>query len=79
MDIQTLYQKALKFAATKHTEAGQIVPGTNLPYVVYICNVAESERKVSIFSVHIKAYRLWYQGATFDYNIYLQVLLLLHL
>ena len=40
MDIQTIYQKALKFAATKHSEAGQTVPGTNFPYVVHICNVA---------------------------------------
>lgn len=40
MDIQTTYQKALKFAAAKHTEAAQVVPGTNLPYIVHICNVA---------------------------------------
>ena len=40
MDIQTIYQEALKFAATKHSEAGQTIPGTNLPYVVHICNVA---------------------------------------
>jgi guanosine-3',5'-bis(diphosphate) 3'-pyrophosphohydrolase len=39
-DIQTKYQNALKFAATKHTEAEQIVPGTNLPYIVHISNVA---------------------------------------
>lgn len=26
--VQTLYQKALKYAATKHTDAGQTVPGS---------------------------------------------------
>lgn len=40
MDIQTLYQKAIKFASTKHMEKGQKVPGTNLPYDVHISNVA---------------------------------------
>ena len=38
--VQSLYQNALKYAATKHTEANQVIPGTNLPYVVHICNVA---------------------------------------
>jgi guanosine-3',5'-bis(diphosphate) 3'-pyrophosphohydrolase len=38
--VQTLYQTALRFASTKHTEAGQTSPGTNLPYIVHICNVA---------------------------------------
>jgi len=40
MDAQTLYQEALKFAAAKHTEKGQKVPGTELPYVVHLSNVA---------------------------------------
>jgi guanosine-3',5'-bis(diphosphate) 3'-pyrophosphohydrolase len=40
MDAQTLYQEALKFAAAKHTEKGQKVPGTDLPYVVHLSNVA---------------------------------------
>ena len=40
MEIQTLYQEALKFASAKHTEKGQKVPGTNLPYDVHISNVA---------------------------------------
>lgn len=40
MDIQTKYQEAIKFAAAKHTEKGQKVPGTNLPYDVHISNVA---------------------------------------
>lgn len=40
MDIQKRYQEALKFASSKHTEKGQKVPGTNLPYDVHISNVA---------------------------------------
>jgi guanosine-3',5'-bis(diphosphate) 3'-pyrophosphohydrolase len=36
--MQTLFQKALAFAATKHT--GQKVPGTELPYVCHLSNVA---------------------------------------
>ncbi len=40
MEIQTLYQEAIKFASAKHTEKGQKVPGTNLPYDVHISNVA---------------------------------------
>jgi len=40
MDIQTKYQDAIKFAAANHTEKGQKVPCTNLPYDVHISNVA---------------------------------------
>lgn len=40
MDIQSLYQKAVKFATAKHLEQDQKVPGTNLPYVVHLSNVA---------------------------------------
>lgn len=40
MDIQSLYQKAIKFATAKHLEQDQKVPGTNLPYVVHLSNVA---------------------------------------
>jgi guanosine-3',5'-bis(diphosphate) 3'-pyrophosphohydrolase len=40
MEIQTIYQKTIKFAALKHSEKNQTIPGTNLPYVVHICNVA---------------------------------------
>ena len=39
-DIPTAYQQALLFAARWHTQKGQKVPGTDLPYVVHICNVA---------------------------------------
>lgn len=40
MNTQTLYQQAIQFAATKHQEKGQLVPGTNLPYIVHLSNVA---------------------------------------
>ncbi|CAM3879286.1 MULTISPECIES: HD domain-containing protein [Flavobacterium] len=38
--MQTLYQKALLFAAEKHTEAKQLLTGSQLPYVVHLSNVA---------------------------------------
>lgn len=40
MDTQTFYQKAIKFATLKHAEQGQTIPGTHLPYVVHLSNVA---------------------------------------
>lgn len=40
MVSQQLCQKALKFAAGKHQETQQTIPGTNLPYVVHLSNVA---------------------------------------
>lgn len=40
MQTQSSYQKAIKFAALKHEEQNQLVPGTNLPYVVHLSNVA---------------------------------------
>jgi guanosine-3',5'-bis(diphosphate) 3'-pyrophosphohydrolase len=40
MEVQTLYQKAIIFATTKHMEKEQKVPGTDLPYVVHLSNVA---------------------------------------
>ena len=40
MEVQTLYQGALKFATAKHLEKDQKVPGTDLPYVVHLSNVA---------------------------------------
>lgn len=40
METQTLYQEAIKFATAKHLEKGHTVPGTNLPYVVHLSNVA---------------------------------------
>ena len=40
MQTQSYYQKAIKFAALKHVEQNQLVPRTNLPYVVHLSNVA---------------------------------------
>lgn len=40
MDTQSLYQKAILFATQKHVDKNQTVPGTNLPYVVHLSNVA---------------------------------------
>lgn len=40
MEIQSLYQQAIKYATAKHEEQNQKVPDTNLPYVVHLSNVA---------------------------------------
>ncbi len=40
MEIQSIYQQTIKFAALKHSEKNQTIPGTNLPYVVHLSNVA---------------------------------------
>ncbi len=40
MEIQSIYQQAILFAAAKHAENNQTIPGTNLPYVVHVSNVA---------------------------------------
>lgn len=40
MDIQSAYQKAVRFAGVKHSEKNQKIPGTEIPYVVHVCNVA---------------------------------------
>ncbi|MBB6498811.1 HD domain-containing protein [Pedobacter cryoconitis] len=40
MSTQTIYQKTIKFATLKHLEKAQTIPGTNMPYVVHLSNVA---------------------------------------
>lgn len=40
MEIQSIYQQAIKFAALKHAEQNQTIPGTNIPYVIHLSNVA---------------------------------------
>ncbi|MGX7668765.1 HD domain-containing protein [Flavobacterium pedocola] len=40
METQNIYQNTIKFAAEKHAENNQTIPGTNLPYVVHLSNVA---------------------------------------
>lgn len=39
-EVQSKYQKAIVFAAKKHADKNQLIPGTNLPYVVHLSNVA---------------------------------------
>jgi guanosine-3',5'-bis(diphosphate) 3'-pyrophosphohydrolase len=53
--IQDLYQKAIIFAAARHHEKGQKVPGTNLPYVVHLSNVA---MEIMMASSHTKDFDL---------------------
>ena len=55
MHIQSFYQKAIKFAAAKHAEQNQTVPGTNLPYVVHLSNVA---MEILIASFHSENFNL---------------------
>lgn len=38
MNLQTAYQCAIRFAARQHQ--GQLIPGSELPYVVHLSNVA---------------------------------------
>jgi guanosine-3',5'-bis(diphosphate) 3'-pyrophosphohydrolase len=39
-EIQTHYQKAILFASSKHEKINHKVPGTDLPYVIHLSNVA---------------------------------------
>src|SRR6218665_3419730 len=56
MDLQTIYQKAIKFAGVKHAVNNQTIPGTNLPYVIHLSNVAmeilTSEQNDSDFKLY---------------------------
>ncbi len=40
MNTQTYYQKAIIFAGEKHGAENQTIPGTELPYVIHLSNVA---------------------------------------
>ncbi|WP_295220983.1 HD domain-containing protein [uncultured Chryseobacterium sp.] len=40
MNLQDIYQTTIQFAAQRHTDINQTIPGTNLPYVVHLSNVA---------------------------------------
>jgi len=55
METQTFYQAAIKFATSKHLEKGQKVPGTELPYVVHLSNVA---MEILITSAHTDNFNL---------------------
>lgn len=53
MDLQSSYQKAINFAAQKH--AGQTITGTDIPYLVHVCNVA---MEVLIANQHTPAFNI---------------------
>lgn len=55
METQTLYQQAIIFATEKHEKKAQKVPGTNLPYVVHLSNVA---MEVIIAAFHTENFNL---------------------
>lgn len=57
MDIQSIYQETIKFAAQKHGEMNQTIPGTNLPYVVHLSNVA---MEILLAAQETKAFDLRY-------------------
>ena len=40
MSIQDIYQKAIRYAAEKHAELQQTLPGSIIPYAVHLSNVA---------------------------------------
>jgi len=55
MKTQTLYQEAIKFATAKHLDQDQKVPGTNLPYIVHLSNVA---MEIMIASLNTDSFNL---------------------
>lgn len=55
MNPQSLYQKAILFAAEKHEAKNQKVPGTNLPYLLHLSNVA---MEILIASAHTENFDL---------------------
>jgi len=62
-ETQSLYQAAIIFATEKHIEENQTIPGTDLPYVVHLSNVAMEILIASSFS-------------TFDLDFAIQLALL---
>jgi len=40
MQVQKIYQQAIVFATERHAQKNQKIPGTDLPYVVHLSNVA---------------------------------------
>jgi len=52
-DIQESYNKALAFAALKH--AGQLLPGTTLPYIIHPTNVAMEVLVASYHTANFEA------------------------
>ncbi|WP_409416900.1 HD domain-containing protein [Flavobacterium sp. PS2] len=64
MDIQSIYQKTIIFATLKHLENNQLIPDSQLPYVVHLSNVA---MEILIASNNTKE---------FDINFAIQIALL---
>lgn len=64
METQTLFQKAITFSALKHLEKQQTIPGTDLPYVVHLSNVA------------MEVIIAYYISTTFDLALAVQMALL---
>jgi guanosine-3',5'-bis(diphosphate) 3'-pyrophosphohydrolase len=54
-NIQQIYQKTILFAADKHSRINQLVPGTDLPYIVHLSNVC---MEVIIASQHTDNFNL---------------------
>ena len=57
MDIQTVYQETIKYAAEKHGEINQKIPGTDITYVVHLSNVA---MEILIASFHSENFNLYF-------------------
>jgi len=55
MEIQSIYQEAIKFATARHLAQNQTIPGTDLPYVVHLSNVA---MEILIASPYSNAFKL---------------------
>lgn len=55
METQSIYQDVIKFATAKHAAMEQTVPGTDLPYVVHLSNVA---MEVILASFHTPDFNL---------------------
>ncbi len=61
IELQTKYQKAIVFAANRHAAKNQLIPGSKLPYVVHLSNVAmeilvaahKTERFDSEFAIQV--------------------------
>jgi (p)ppGpp synthase/HD superfamily hydrolase len=64
LDIQSIYQRTIVFATLKHLEKEQTIPGTKIPYVVHLSNVA---MEILIASQH---------STDFDLNFAIQIALL---
>lgn len=53
--LQEKYQQAIRFAAEKHGAMNQVVPGTELPYLMHLSNVA---MEIMVASTYTTGFRL---------------------